>query len=114
MIEGILEPDTTVYDLAAQITKAVPTGNEGTNVILDGGVRINGRIVTNPHQILMPDDHVLKNDLTLLTVGKRRHYVVRWNLPRVKSDETEQGELPPNQAIPGVDVEKLARAYEPK
>lgn len=114
LMQGILEPDTTVYDLAAHIAKAVPIGNKGTNVILDGGVRINGQIADNPHQILMPDTHILKNDLTLVTVGKRRHFVVRWKLPRLKSEEEEKGELPPNQAIPGVDIEKLARGYDPE
>ena len=111
LIQGVLEPDTTVYDLAVNIAKAIPPGSKGENVITGGGVRVNGQVVDHVHQVLMPDIHVLKNDLTLLTVGKTRHFVIRWKLPRIEHDE-DDGEGAPNQEIPGVNVEKLIRIDE--
>jgi len=109
LIHGTLEPDTTVYDLAVHIARAIPSGNKGSNLIRAGGLRINGQVVDIPHEILISDIHVLINDLTLLTVGKRRHFVIRWNLPRIEHDEVEAGELPPNQDIPGVDIDELTK-----
>uniref|UniRef100_H2YAY9 Tyrosine--tRNA ligase n=1 Tax=Ciona savignyi TaxID=51511 RepID=H2YAY9_CIOSA len=77
VINAVLEPDTTVYDIAA-FAKAIPPGNKGENLIRAGGVRINGETVDSPHQILMSGAHVLKNDLTVLSVGKTTHYIVKW------------------------------------
>ncbi|CAK8675997.1 unnamed protein product [Clavelina lepadiformis] len=96
IIHGVLEPDTTVYDLVANIVEAIPQGTKGENIILGGGVRINGRIVDFPHQILLSDIHVLKNDLTLVTVGKVHHYVVRWKLPRIEHDEDDDDDKLPS------------------
>ena len=102
-----------MYDLAVHIAKSIPQGNKGLNLILAGGLRINGQVADNPHQILMADIHVLKNDITLLTVGKRRHFVIQWKLPRIEHDELEEGEALPNQEIPGVDVDEITKVeYE--
>ena len=108
IIQGVLEPHTTVYDLAAVIAKAIPPGHIGENLIRAGGLRINGQVVDFPHEILMADVHVLKNDLTLLTVGKRRHFIVRWKLPRLEHEDLEEDEKP-NLEIPGVDVDQLTK-----
>ena len=108
IIQGVLEPHTSVYDLAAVIAKAIPPGHIGENLIRAGGLRINGQVVDFPHEILMADVHVLKNDLTLLTVGKRRHFIVRWKLPRLEHEDLEEDEKP-NLEIPGVDVDQLTK-----
>ncbi len=52
-------------------------------MISSGGVRINSKPVSTPHQILLQDVHVLANDITLVTVGKKRHFLLKWSLPRV-------------------------------
>nr|XP_018668493.1 tyrosine--tRNA ligase, mitochondrial [Ciona intestinalis] len=86
IVTAVLEPDTTVYDVATH-AKAIPLGNKGENLIRAGGVRINGETVDSPHLILMNGEHVLKNDLTVLSVGKTNHFIIKWKLPRIKHDE---------------------------
>ena len=39
-------------------------------MIRSGGIRINGFKVMAPEQVLLSGTHVLKNDITLISVGK--------------------------------------------
>lgn len=77
---AVLEPTTTIYDIATKI-KAIPEGPIGMEAIDKGGVLVNGLAMTAAHQLLLCDFHVLKNDLSLITVGKKNHYIVRWKVP---------------------------------
>ncbi|XP_039262919.2 tyrosine--tRNA ligase, mitochondrial-like [Styela clava] len=77
---AVLEPTTTIYDIATKI-KAIPDGPIGIEAINKGGVLVNGIAMQNSQQILLCDFHVLKNDLSLITVGKKNHHIVRWRVP---------------------------------
>lgn len=98
IVDAVLEPDTTVYD-AAIIAKAIPTGAAGYHVINSGGIRINGFKVKAPEQILLSGTHVLKNDITLISVGKIKHYIVRWVLPRIAHSEDDIPSKIPDVAV---------------
>jgi len=71
------------------LVQAIPNGEHGERLIESGGVRVNGKVITSPQQLMLPDIHILQNDLTLLTVGKIKHYILRWTLPPIDSLEDD-------------------------
>lgn len=46
--------------------------------ITSGGVSINHIKVTDPDAVLVLGQHILNNGLSLLRIGKRNYYVVKW------------------------------------
>ncbi|POI36081.1 hypothetical protein CIB84_000166 [Bambusicola thoracicus] len=69
--------------LAAEVTKLVH-GREGLESakryqkITDGGVSVNGIRVTNPETVLILGQHILKNGVSLLRIGKKNYYIIKW------------------------------------
>uniref|UniRef100_A0A671N9T1 tyrosine--tRNA ligase n=1 Tax=Sinocyclocheilus anshuiensis TaxID=1608454 RepID=A0A671N9T1_9TELE len=47
-------------------------------MIKDGGVRINHQRAANPEQVLVLGQHILSNGLSLIRVGKRNFYILKW------------------------------------
>ncbi|XP_068595856.1 tyrosine--tRNA ligase, mitochondrial [Brachionichthys hirsutus] len=75
--ELLLEPGTTVVG-ACRMVNAIPEGPKGFQIILEGGVRINHMRADKPEQVLTPKIHILSNGLSLLQVGKRNFYIIKW------------------------------------
>ncbi|XP_054137773.1 tyrosine--tRNA ligase, mitochondrial [Melozone crissalis] len=75
--ELLLEPGMTVLDLCRK-ANAIPDGPSGYRKITDGGVSINGNRVTNPETVLILGQHILKNGVSLLRVGKKNYYIIKW------------------------------------
>ncbi|XP_028815065.1 tyrosine--tRNA ligase, mitochondrial [Denticeps clupeoides] len=75
--ELLLEPGTTVLD-ACRHAQAIPEGARGYQMVTDGGVWINHQRSSNPEQVLVTGQHVLANGLTLIRVGKRNFYIIKW------------------------------------
>ncbi|XP_048223142.1 tyrosine--tRNA ligase, mitochondrial isoform X1 [Perognathus longimembris pacificus] len=75
--ELVLDPGTSVLDTCRK-AKAIPDGPRGYRMITEGGVSINHRPVTNPECILVVGQHILKNGLSLLKIGKRNFYIIKW------------------------------------
>nr|XP_020479813.1 tyrosine--tRNA ligase, mitochondrial [Monopterus albus] len=75
--ELLLEPGTTVIDACRRIS-AIPEGPRGYQMVSDGAVLINHKRIENPEQVLIPRIHILSNGLTLLRVGKKNYYIIRW------------------------------------
>ncbi|MBN3296046.1 SYYM protein, partial [Amia calva] len=75
--ELLLEPGTTVLDACCQ-ANAIPEGARGYQMVTDGGVWINHSRVTTPEQVLIPGQHILTNGLTLIRIGKRNFYIIKW------------------------------------
>ncbi|XP_055346650.1 tyrosine--tRNA ligase, mitochondrial-like [Paramacrobiotus metropolitanus] len=73
-----VHPGMTVWDA---VMKAKCFGNEddARRIIDAGGLYINYRRAQNPQQILIPGEHILPNNITLIRVGKKNYYVIRWN-----------------------------------
>ncbi|XP_061494721.1 tyrosine--tRNA ligase, mitochondrial [Rhineura floridana] len=76
-VELMLEPGTTVLDLCRK-ANAIADGPKGYRDITSGGVSINHSKVTNPDAVLVVGQHIFSNGLSLLKVGKRNYYVVKW------------------------------------
>nr|XP_056703733.1 tyrosine--tRNA ligase, mitochondrial [Euleptes europaea] len=85
-IEMLYEPGITVLDLCRK-ANAVADGPRGHLDITSGGVSINHMQVTNPDAVLIAGQHILNNSLSLLRVGKRNYYVIKW-LQLLQEEET--------------------------
>nr|XP_033491167.1 tyrosine--tRNA ligase, mitochondrial [Epinephelus lanceolatus] len=75
--ELLLEPGTTVID-ACRKANAIPEGPRGYQMVSNGAVWINHSRTDKPEQVLIPKLHILSNGLTLLRVGKRNFYIIKW------------------------------------
>ncbi|XP_061109067.1 tyrosine--tRNA ligase, mitochondrial [Conger conger] len=75
--ELLLEPGTSVLETCRRVG-AIPPGARGYRMVTDGGVWINHSREENPEQVLIPGQHILANGLTLLRVGKKNFYIIRW------------------------------------
>ncbi|XP_004596487.2 tyrosine--tRNA ligase, mitochondrial [Ochotona princeps] len=75
--ELVLDPGTSVLDTCRK-ANAIPDGPRGYKMITEGGVSINHRQVTNPESVLVVGQHILKNGLSLLKIGKRNFYIIKW------------------------------------
>ncbi|KAJ7329140.1 hypothetical protein JRQ81_015314 [Phrynocephalus forsythii] len=76
-VELLLEPGTTVLDLCRK-ANAVADGPTGYETITSGGVSINHVQVKNPDAVLILGQHILNNGLSLLRIGKKNYYIVKW------------------------------------
>ncbi|XP_062403033.1 tyrosine--tRNA ligase, mitochondrial-like [Sardina pilchardus] len=76
-MELLLEPGTTVLD-ACRHMQAIPDGPRGYRMVRDGGVWINHQRTDSPEQVLTPGLHILTNGLTLIRVGKKNFYILKW------------------------------------
>ncbi|XP_056138027.1 tyrosine--tRNA ligase, mitochondrial [Lampris incognitus] len=75
--EMLLDPGTTVLD-ACRKASAIPEGPKGYRMVSEGAVWINHQRQNQPEQVLIPKVHILSNGLTLLKVGKRNFYIIKW------------------------------------
>uniref|UniRef100_A0A1A7WN42 Tyrosine--tRNA ligase n=1 Tax=Iconisemion striatum TaxID=60296 RepID=A0A1A7WN42_9TELE len=75
--ELLLEPGTTVIDACRKVN-AIPDGPKGYRMVSEGAIWINHKRADQPEQVLIPKLHILSNGLTLLKVGKRNFYIIKW------------------------------------
>lgn len=75
--EVMLEPTMTVLDLAMKV-KCFPTESDAMRIISAGGFYLNQNRAQNVAEILTPTVHILQNGLTLLRVGKKNYYIIKW------------------------------------
>ncbi|CAH1794720.1 unnamed protein product, partial [Owenia fusiformis] len=77
--EMFLDPGTSILDVIVH-AKCFGTPADAVNKIKAGGVYVNNRRVTEPHLVLIPGEHILPNNITIIRIGKKNHYVVRWRI----------------------------------
>lgn len=71
------EPGQSVLEMAMK-AECFPTTNDAARIIAAGGFYINQKRTTNPNEILNPAIHRLSNNVSLIRVGKRNYYVIKW------------------------------------
>lgn len=79
VVELLPEAGQTVMDLALK-ARCFLTNHDALRIISAGGFYVNQKKVRNPAEVLNYQVHVLKNKVTLLRVGKRNYYIVKWSL----------------------------------
>uniref|UniRef100_A0A1B0DBD8 Tyrosine--tRNA ligase n=1 Tax=Phlebotomus papatasi TaxID=29031 RepID=A0A1B0DBD8_PHLPP len=77
LTELLMEPGLSVLDVALK-AKCFPTKDDAVRIITAGGFRINHQRTTNIAEVLSPGIHILKNGISLLRVGKKNYYIVKW------------------------------------
>ncbi|KAK4303645.1 hypothetical protein Pmani_024354 [Petrolisthes manimaculis] len=73
----VLEPGISILELALKAGTFKDTYT-ARRIIEGGGFYINQSRVNNADLILIPHTHILLNGLTLLRVGKKKYYLVKW------------------------------------
>lgn len=75
--ELLMEPGISVLDITKKV-KCFPTESDAMRIISAGGFYINQNRTTNISEVLTPGVHILPNGITLLRVGKKNYYIVKW------------------------------------
>jgi tyrosyl-tRNA synthetase len=75
--EMYLEPGTTVLKVA-MMANCFKNEIDANRVISAGGFYINMKRSSNPSEVLTPNIHILPNGITLVRVGKRNFYILKW------------------------------------
>lgn len=76
-VELMMESGMTTLDLAMS-AKCFSTEADAVRIMSAGGFHINQRKVTSTDEVVTADSHVLPSGLTLLRVGKKNYYIVKW------------------------------------
>ncbi|XP_076220595.1 tyrosine--tRNA ligase, mitochondrial isoform X2 [Nomia melanderi] len=71
------EPGITVYELSMK-AKCFNTENDARRIIQAGGLYINYQRITNTEEVIVRGIHIMENNVTLMRVGKKNYYIVRW------------------------------------
>ncbi|XP_041788067.1 tyrosine--tRNA ligase, mitochondrial [Anopheles merus] len=79
LCEILPEPGMTVLDVALR-ARCFPSRADAERIIGAGGFSINLKKAKNPAEVLSPSVHILSNRISLLRVGKRNYYIVKWLL----------------------------------
>ncbi|XP_015177407.1 PREDICTED: tyrosine--tRNA ligase, mitochondrial [Polistes dominula] len=77
VVDLFAEPGLTVYELATK-AKCFKSDHDTRRIIEAGGFYINYSKVTNLNEVLVSGIHILSNNVTLLRVGKKTYFIVRW------------------------------------
>nr|XP_016929801.1 tyrosine--tRNA ligase, mitochondrial [Drosophila suzukii] len=77
MVDLLTEPGMSILELAMK-AKCFPTETDAVRIINAGGFYVNQKRVQNIAEVLTTGVHVLRNGVSLLRVGKRNFYIVRW------------------------------------
>jgi len=77
VVKLLLQPGITVKQLALT-AKCFLTQKDADRIINAGGFYINHSRMSNPNEAIVPGVHILKNYVSLLRVGKKNYWIVRW------------------------------------
>ncbi|XP_017045201.1 tyrosine--tRNA ligase, mitochondrial [Drosophila ficusphila] len=77
MVDLLTEPGMSILQLAMK-AKCFPTETDAVRIINAGGFYVNQKRVQNIAEVLTTGIHILRNGVSLLRVGKRNFYIVRW------------------------------------
>ncbi|KAF6199926.1 hypothetical protein GE061_006224 [Apolygus lucorum] len=77
IVEILLQPGVTVQQ-AALAAKCFLNESDAVRIISAGGFYINNNRTQNPDEVLVQGLHMLHNDVSLLRVGKKNYWIVKW------------------------------------
>ncbi|XP_014367711.2 tyrosine--tRNA ligase, mitochondrial [Papilio machaon] len=73
----LLSPGITVLKLG-MMANCFPTEGDAMRIIQAGGFYINHQRIKNFNEVITESAHILPNLISLLRVGKRNYYIVKW------------------------------------
>ncbi|KAG5889964.1 hypothetical protein JTB14_020252 [Gonioctena quinquepunctata] len=77
IVEVLPEAGQNILELAMKVG-CFPTKQDAIRIISAGGFYINQQKATNPSEVININVHRLENNVSLLRVGKRNYYIVKW------------------------------------
>ncbi|CAH0564055.1 unnamed protein product [Brassicogethes aeneus] len=77
IVEVLPEIGQSIMELTIKIG-CFPTTTDALRIISAGGFYINQQKAQNPNEVINMNVHRLANNISLLRVGKRNYYVVKW------------------------------------
>ncbi|XP_046642046.1 tyrosine--tRNA ligase, mitochondrial-like [Daphnia pulicaria] len=77
MVDILLEPATSVLDMVMK-ANCFANENDARRIILAGGLHINQVKCTDYTEILSLGRHILPNGISLIRVGKKHYYIIKW------------------------------------
>ncbi|XP_001361216.2 tyrosine--tRNA ligase, mitochondrial [Drosophila persimilis] len=77
VVDLLTEPGMSILQLAMK-AKCFPTETDAVRIINAGGFYVNQKRVQNIAEVITAGIHILRNGVSLLRVGKRNFYIVRW------------------------------------
>ncbi|KAH8283493.1 hypothetical protein KR018_004146 [Drosophila ironensis] len=77
VVDMLTEPGMSILQLAMK-AKCFPTETDAVRIINAGGFYVNQKRVQNIAEVISTGIHILRNGVSLLRVGKRNFYIVRW------------------------------------
>ncbi|KAL4709856.1 hypothetical protein ACJJTC_003819 [Scirpophaga incertulas] len=79
IVRLLLSPGITVLDLGMK-AKCFPTESDAMRIIQAGGFYINHQRIQKLDEVITQSAHILPNLTSLLRVGKRNYYIVKWHV----------------------------------
>ncbi|KAL0279680.1 UNVERIFIED_CONTAM: hypothetical protein PYX00_001183 [Menopon gallinae] len=76
-VEMLLKPGTTLLD-AALDAGCFKSEKDALRISSAGGFYINHQRASNLDEVVTPASHILPNNLTLMRVGRKHYYIVKW------------------------------------
>ncbi|CAG9094317.1 unnamed protein product [Plutella xylostella] len=77
VVRVLLQPGTTVLDLAMK-ANCFGSQTDAMRIINAGGFYINHQKMKNIDEVITESAHILPNLISLLRVGKKHYYIVKW------------------------------------
>ncbi|BFG04477.1 tyrosine--tRNA ligase mitochondrial [Drosophila madeirensis] len=77
VVDLLTEPGMSILQLAMK-AKCFPTETDAVRIINAGGFYVNQKRIQNIAEVITAGIHILRNGVSLLRVGKRNFYIVRW------------------------------------
>lgn len=78
-VQLLFTPGLTLVDFALKVG-CFRTEKDALRIIGAGGFYVNQVRRQNPEEVVMPGNHILPNETSLVRVGKRNYYIVEWSL----------------------------------
>nr|CAI5820190.1 unnamed protein product [Callosobruchus analis]CAI5820263.1 unnamed protein product [Callosobruchus analis] len=77
LVKMLPEAGQTLLDLAMK-AGCFPTKSDAVRIITAGGFYINQQRATNPDEVVNLNVHRLENNISLIRVGKKNYYIIKW------------------------------------
>nr|XP_023013696.1 tyrosine--tRNA ligase, mitochondrial [Leptinotarsa decemlineata] len=77
IVEVLPEAGQSILELAMKVG-CFPTKEDAVRIICAGGFYINQQKASNPSEVININVHRLENNISLLRVGKKNYYLVKW------------------------------------
>ena len=78
-VKMIIQPGMTILQLAMKL-QCFKNEKIAQDVIQSGGFSINQIKRTNIDQVILPGEHILQNQLSLVKIGKKNYVIVDWDV----------------------------------